>query len=390
MPLSNTATRYGTVASTLHWLTALMILALIPLGLIATGMEGETAGALATQARLYSVHKTLGVAVFLTALVRLFWAVAQPKPAPLHPERRLQTFLADAVHWTLYGALIVVPISGWMHHAATEGFAPILWPFGQELPFVPVSERVAGAAAALHWLAGRVLMAALVLHVAGAVKHALIDLNGILGRMGVGTVAGSAPVSGQRSRGGLPVALLVWGVVLAVALVRVPETQAVGPVTGPAPVVSGWQVGSGSLTFRVTQFGKELEGRFSDWTAAIEYDPETGTGEVDVRVRIASLTIGSVTTQALGPLHFDAAGHPEARFVAKIAPNGEAFVADGTLSLKGREVPVVLPFALEIDDGTARMEGVVRLDRRDFGIGDPGDATLGSEVVVEIELAATR
>ena len=196
MRLANSETRYGAVAKFLHWLTALMILALIPLGLIAQAVARDTPEALAEKARLFSVHKTLGVALFAVALLRIGWALSQTRPGPLHPERRAETFTASAVHWTLYGALVAVPLSGWVTHAATEGFAPILWPFAQGLPFVPRSEPVAGAAAAVHWLGGRVLMVALALHVAGAVKHHVLDRDATLTSPSMAKLAVTPPVVG--------------------------------------------------------------------------------------------------------------------------------------------------------------------------------------------------
>ena len=140
MPAQNTLQRYGSVARTLHWLTALLILTAIPLGLVATDMPFDTGEALAAKANLFSIHKTVGVAAFFVALIRILWAFTQPRPVPLHPDRRAETWLADLVHWMLYVSMLAVPLSGWVHNAAVTGFAPILWPFGQTLPFVPQSE----------------------------------------------------------------------------------------------------------------------------------------------------------------------------------------------------------------------------------------------------------
>jgi len=86
MPATNTRARYGTVTKTLHWLTALMILTLIPTGIIANQIaHGPNPLNAAT---LFSVHKTLGIALFAVALIRILWAVSQPKCDPLHPDRR--------------------------------------------------------------------------------------------------------------------------------------------------------------------------------------------------------------------------------------------------------------------------------------------------------------
>ncbi|MGD9294163.1 MAG: cytochrome b/b6 domain-containing protein, partial [Roseobacter sp.] len=136
MPLSNTAQHYGSISKTFHWLTALLILTLIPLGIYANDLPYDSSEQLARKAWFFSLHKTLGVTVFFVALARILWAIVQPKPSPLHPDRKLETFAGSMVHWLLYGSLLLVPLSGWVHHAATTGFAPIWWPLGQNLPLV--------------------------------------------------------------------------------------------------------------------------------------------------------------------------------------------------------------------------------------------------------------
>ena len=146
------AVSYGTVTKTFHWLTALLILTVIPLGVIANELPYETNEELALKAWLFSLHKTLGVALFFAALVRIFWALSQPKPALLNSEKPVEGFLAGLVHWMLYASLVGVPLSGWIGHAATTGFAPIWWPFGQSLPFVPKDEAVAHVFSWLHFV----------------------------------------------------------------------------------------------------------------------------------------------------------------------------------------------------------------------------------------------
>ncbi len=101
-PLRNTRDRYGSVAKSFHWLTALLILSLWPLGLIAHEWPYGTADELAVKAVLFSVHKTLGVAVFFVALARILWALSQPKPGLLHPGRKLESFAAETVHWAFH------------------------------------------------------------------------------------------------------------------------------------------------------------------------------------------------------------------------------------------------------------------------------------------------
>ncbi|MEM9581134.1 MAG: cytochrome b/b6 domain-containing protein, partial [Pseudomonadota bacterium] len=167
MSAQNTATSYGSVAKSFHWIVALGIVTLIPLGIIANGMAFDTSEALARKAWLFSLHKTIGVTIFFVALARIAWAISQPKPAPLNPERKLEHFMAELVHWLLYGSLVLVPLTGWIHHASTAGFAPIWWPFGQNLAFVPKNETLAATTAGLHIVFERVLAASVILHIAG-------------------------------------------------------------------------------------------------------------------------------------------------------------------------------------------------------------------------------
>jgi len=112
MPTSNTARSYGSVTKTFHWLTVLLIITAIPLGIIANGLPHDTGEAAAFKGLLFSLHKTVGITAFFVALARIAWALRQPKPAGLHPERRAESFLAELVHWLLYGSLVLVPLTG--------------------------------------------------------------------------------------------------------------------------------------------------------------------------------------------------------------------------------------------------------------------------------------
>jgi cytochrome b561/polyisoprenoid-binding protein YceI len=397
MPLTNADDRYGTVTKTFHWLIALLILTLIPLGLIANDMAYDTADQLATKAWLFSLHKTLGITVFVVAIARILWALTQPKPANLHPERKLETFAAETVHWLLYASLVIVPLSGWIHHAATSGFAPIWLPIGQDLPLVPKSEAVAGAFGAMHEIATNALEASLALHILGALKHHFIDRDSTLRRMWFGTTTATAPGGTHNSRRPAVAAAAVWAVAIAFgAGLGLAGSDGDGP--GPATlaqVQSDWQVQDGTLSIVVNQFGSDVTGSFADWTAAISFDESVQngpSGTVDATISIGSLTLGSVTDQAMSPDFFDAQTFPTATYKAEIFTTIDSTVARGTLTIKDQSVPLELPFDLTIDGDTATMKGSTTLDRRDFNIGNNmnDEGSLKFPVNVRIELTATR
>lgn len=397
MPAQNTPTSFGIVSRTFHWLTALLILTAIPLGLIANGIETgpET---IARKAQLFSLHKTLGVAAFLLGLARILWALTQARPVPLHPQRRAEMTLAELVHWMLYLSLVMVPLTGWVHHAAVEGFAPILWPFGQGLPFVPKSEPLAALSGGAHWVFTKLLALSVILHIAGALKHHLIDRDATLARMAFGTAAPETPLPHRQRLAPLGLALLLYGAGTGLALSMAPQTApATAPATTAAPTVAGgnWQVETGNLGFTVVQMGAPVTGSFASWTADITYDEAVTSGkagQVVVEIDLASLALGSVSDQAKGPEFLDVAAHPVARFTADLLAGPEGLVAEGKLALHGAEKPVRLPFTLTIEGDLARMTGTARLDRRDFtiGAGYGDEETVGFAVDVAVSLDATR
>lgn len=398
MALTNSATRYGSVTKGFHWLTALLIATLIPLGIYANGLPYDTSEQVLQKAYVFSLHKTLGVTVFFVALARILWALSQAKPAPLHPERRAETWLAATVHWLLYGSLLLVPLSGWVHHAATDGFAPIWWPLGQDLPFVPKSLVLAEISAGLHIVFERVLVASILLHIAGALKHHFVDRDVTLKRMWFGSTESISEDRHPGKTGPLIAALIVWAgaVGLGNALGVYTHSDGGPAVAELADVPSDWRVQDGTLAVTVSQLGSDVTGSFAEWQAQITFDPDVLQGEagsVDVTIAIGSLTLGSVTTQALGPDFFAAESFPTARFSAQIfVGDDEQYTAIGTLTIKEKSMPLTLPFALNVSDQTAQMTGSTTLDRLSFGIGETmtDEATLGNSVQVNVTLTAER
>ncbi len=419
MPLANAHDRYGAVTKSFHWLTALLILSAIPLGLFANDLAhavrnpdiATTEADVTRAAFLFSLHKTIGVTVFFVALLRILWAFGQTKPGLLNGDKRLEARAAETVHWLLYGSLVAVPLTGWIHHAATTGFAPIWWPFGQSLPFVPKDERFAHTFASLHYVLNWVLWLSLAAHVAGALKHHVIDRDATLRRMLPGRTT-AEPTSRQPGHV-LPAlaALVIWAAALgtggalgyfshetqgaptAEAEKAEPTTETTNAET-TAPAENAWTVRDGTLGLTVIQMGSEVEGQFEDWTADIIYDEtadrEGKHGTVDVTVTIASLTLESVTSDAKGSDYLAAESHPTATFSADLVSRDSGHVATGTLTIKGNSVPVEMPFDLNIDGDTASASGGLTVDRRDFGVGGQSEGNVGASVDIRFDLTAER
>lgn len=173
--------RYSAVAVVLHWLLALVILAMFGVGLYMTDLPFSP-----QRLKLYNWHKWAGVTFLALTLLRLVWRMTHRPPAlPLALTRTMpgwQTRAYHATHHVMYLLFFAVPLVGWAYSSAA-GF-PIVW-FGQiPLPdLLPVNKELAELIKPLHKLLALALMALAGLHIAAAVKHQWVDRDGLLGRM---------------------------------------------------------------------------------------------------------------------------------------------------------------------------------------------------------------
>lgn len=173
--------RYSTVAIVLHWLLALVILAMFAAGIYMTDLPFSP-----QRLKLYNWHKWAGVTFLALTLLRLVWRLTHRPPAlPLALTRTMPGWQHRAYHAThhlMYLLFFAVPLVGWAYSSAA-GF-PIVW-FGQiPLPdLLPVNKELAELIKPLHKYLALALMALAGLHIAAAIKHQWVDRDGLLGRM---------------------------------------------------------------------------------------------------------------------------------------------------------------------------------------------------------------
>ena len=169
--------RYSKVAILLHWAIALLIILNWPLGYFR--------GAFPRDWQIITLHKSIGFTVLALTLVRIGWRLAHRPPAFDPVLKRWETGLAHAVHMLFYLLLLALPISGWvMGSAGTRGGTTSyfwLFPIGP-LP-IAQSEELHDSMEALHGLMGWAMLALVILHVAGALKHHLEGHRHLLRRM---------------------------------------------------------------------------------------------------------------------------------------------------------------------------------------------------------------
>lgn len=168
--LRNTETAYGSLAKWLHWVTAVLVIAMLAVGIWMAGLDDENP----LHDRLVAIHKPTGVLVLLITLLRLVWlAVSRPPPLPA-VLAGWEKALTRGVAVGFYALLVALPVVG----LAMSDFAdkPVSF-FGLfTMPeFFDKDFDRAKALLELHEILAFVLIGLLVLHVAGTVKHRYFD-----------------------------------------------------------------------------------------------------------------------------------------------------------------------------------------------------------------------
>jgi cytochrome b561 len=86
------------------------------------------------------------------------------------------------MHGLLYVALIAMPLAGWLM-ATAYGAAPHLGRLSLPMPWIPHNAALAGFFATVHSMLAIAILGLAGLHSAGALKHYLIDNDGVMQKM---------------------------------------------------------------------------------------------------------------------------------------------------------------------------------------------------------------
>jgi cytochrome b561 len=179
--MPTTTDRYTTPAIALHWVLAIAIVVSFSVGLYMHELPFSP-----FRLKLYNWHKWAGVTILFLSVLRLVWRVTHRPPAlPASMSAAMPAWQHTAHHAThhlLYALFFIVPLTGWAYSSAA-GF-PIVWFGVLPLPdFVGADKALAEVIKPLHKFSTFALAGLVVLHVAAALKHQLVDKDGLMARM---------------------------------------------------------------------------------------------------------------------------------------------------------------------------------------------------------------
>jgi cytochrome b561 len=172
--------RYSFAARLLHWIIALVVAGMIPVGLYMVA-RGEATNFDATTGSLYSLHKLVGFTVLWLIVLRVLVRLRRGAPPPVPTLTLFERIASYTVHLALYVLLLAVPLLGWAGISAY----PALDVFGWfNLPAIlPANEALANRILSVHGLLAQALGLLALLHIAAALMHRFVKRDGVMRRM---------------------------------------------------------------------------------------------------------------------------------------------------------------------------------------------------------------
>ena len=426
--------RYSAVAIVLHWAIAIAILLMIPLG----WWMGDAIDNPETQGQAFAafqLHKSVGLSILALSLVRLVWRLThKPAALPAHMPA-WEKFVAIATHWAFYALMIGIPLTGWLYVSTgwsapndrplevptvLFGAIPVPHLFGLSHLAEATRSTLAAILEFIHSKLAWVVIVLAALHVGAALKHHVIDKDNVLTHM----IPGLKPMNQQpelqipppspppslgRSLtlgGGLAlIAIALFAGVFAFINGGKSAPEAYAAETGASTSASrsvgpnAWAVdaSASAIRFHGTHVGNPFTGTFRSWSADITFDPDNlDAAHVLVTIDTASAHDGvALHDQSLPSAEwFNVAAYPTATFESdSFATTPDGYVAHGTLTIKDNEIPVDLPFTLNIEGSEAIMDARIEIDRAAADLGqssDPSGEYVSPEIEVEIHVEAAR
>jgi cytochrome b561/polyisoprenoid-binding protein YceI len=385
----------------LHWLIAAAVMTTAVIGLLMTRLDGIialNAAGLAQRIFLYGLHKTLGLVIAAVVVWRLALVLRAGLLRSGHSPAEVVS--ARFVAGLLLTALVLLPLTGLVQHMLVRGAAPI-WsvPAFEILANDPaLSLRFGAAHRTLAWL----MLGAIALHIAGALKHHLIDRDDTLRRMLFGGQTTSSPnavFALAPTASVAPLAGVALGLTAAIAGFLATPAIKQPTITSALPAGSWIMDRSKSrLDIEAVQGSEAFKARFDRFDVRIVLDPaRLEQAEITAEIDVASFASGlpDRDTVARDSDWLEAARYPSARYASSQLtknPDGR-YRADGMLRIRDWRAPVTLTFDLVISGDRARARGEAQFDRFDLklGRGDTGGEDMaGRTIRITLDIHAQR
>lgn len=155
-----------------HWLTALLILIVFPIGLKINDSKGSV------RVVLLVIHAVLGIAIFGITLVRSWMSLKYPRPLPVNTGSQINNLLIVFVHKTFYLTLLGLCVSGILVLLKKRYYQYIF----QKQEILTITEEKL-VLLEYHENFSKIFVLLFLVHVIGVIKHYILKKENTLKRI---------------------------------------------------------------------------------------------------------------------------------------------------------------------------------------------------------------
>lgn len=182
MTAKSSASQYGTVTKSLHWIIFVLFTIMFILGFGLMGGDETTTAFGADWDSVFDWHATIGLIVLILAIIRIIWRKTTPLPSWAPGLTKAEQGLAHRTEQVMYFVMIAKPVSGYVlagsaaHHIDLLGAVSLGNPFGE-------NSGLEDAALVVHIITGVAFLVVWVIHVGQALRHQFGKKDHLLERM---------------------------------------------------------------------------------------------------------------------------------------------------------------------------------------------------------------
>lgn len=173
----NSTDRYTGVAIFLHWMIALGIFCVLPLGVYMHELPASP-----EKLQLYGYHKSIGISILILVAVRILWRLAHQPPALPTAMTAKEQLIAKAIGLGMYLFMVLSPLTGWLMSSALG--KPVVLFSVLPLPDLIGPDKATGEMLKeVHEVCNYIFSTLIALHILASLKHQFKDRDGTLARM---------------------------------------------------------------------------------------------------------------------------------------------------------------------------------------------------------------
>lgn len=196
--MNDSTQRYTKTAIILHWLVGFMILGMFLVGWYMTDLPKDApktatldlfdlglyamqfAEPLTPRTFYFNLHKSFGITLLLLIAFRVYWRLSHAAPELLSTMQEWQKKATNIAHKGLYILMVAMPVSGVIMAAYSK--YGVKW-FGIKLIAGVDNTPMRELFQETHEVIGVILLTVIVIHVAAAIKHKVVDKDEVMKRM---------------------------------------------------------------------------------------------------------------------------------------------------------------------------------------------------------------